>query len=225
MLEIRLPFAGLYNSIHSYAIDEAVNEHTSWLLNEIDLEKAPEDIVDIVSNYIDYDKVKERICKKFVDYFNKFIGSDLVGIEIKFKAVWSPREYNVYTDQITCQISESDFKKLFELTHSIQSFKIVLKEELTSRSGFISNYSNDKQWWIDNFDTLTADDKMCLGFLCLKAVALDVDGHSSTWEQGIWEDMASNDEYGSAVAEACNDCKAAFKIGMYMQEQSSKLPN
>ena len=232
MIAIRFPFAGLYESIHSHAIDDAVNSHACWLLkqttahkyteiteiSEFDGETPPDSIKTIVSDSIDYDAVKESVCKKFVDYFNKAMGINTFGIEIKFKGVWSPREYNVHTEQITCEISEPDFEKLFTLTNSTTAFEMVLKDELTSRPGFISFYSNDKQWWIDNFKTLTPDAKYCLGYLCLKAMALDIDGHSSTWEQGIWEDMAGNDEYGEAVAKACNHCQAAFKLGMWVNE-------
>lgn len=232
MVDIRFPFAGFYESIHSHSIDETVNNHACWLMREIgatnytdiedivefDGETPPDDILSIVSDAVDYDKVQESIGKKFIEYFKKQMTIDAVGLVINFKGVWSPREYNVHTDQITCEMSDSDFKKLFDLTHPIKAFEIVLKEELTARPGFIPYYSNDKQRWIDNFETLTNDAKYCLGYLCLKALALDTDGHSSTWEQGIWEDMSGNDEYGNAVAEACNDRVAAFKIGMWIQE-------
>lgn len=232
MVDIRFPFAGFYESIHSHGIDEAVNSHTCWLMHEIgatdytdieviaefDRETPPDPIYSMVSDTIDYDKVRETIGKKFVEYFNKYTPVNDVGLVINFKGVWSPREYNVHTDQITCEMSDSDFKKLFELTYPIKAFEMVLKDELTLRPGFIPYYSNDKQWWIDNFNTLSKDAQYCLGYICLKAIALDTDGHSSTWEQGIWEDMSGNDEYGNAVAEACNDRVAAFKIGMWIQE-------
>lgn len=230
MIDIRFPFAGFYNSIHSHAIDEAVNCQAWWLLrqttareyteiteiSEFDGETAPDSIKTIVSDSIDYAKVREHICKKFVDYFNTRMGVNTFGISIAFKSSWSPHEYNVHTDQITCEISKSDFKKLFDLTHKIHSFDKVLKDELTSRPGFVSFYSNDKQWWIDNFDTLTPAAQYCLGYLCLKAMALDK--YASTWEQGIWEEMEGNYEYGAAVYEYCNNCEAAFKLGMWVNE-------
>lgn len=229
MIDIRVPFSGFYNSMHSSSVDEAVNQHTVWLLkqtqfdevindDEFDVEMPSETIVSMVSDNVDYDAVNERICEKFVAYFKKLMRFEDFELSMKFKGVWSPREYNFLTNQITCEISETDFEKLFTLTNSIKAFEIVLKEKLTSRPGFISSYSNDKQWWVDNFATLTPDAKYILGYLCLNALAIDIDGHSSTWEQSIWEDMCGDDVYGAAVAEFCNTSNAAFKLGMYVQD-------
>ena len=94
MVAIRFPFAGLYESIHSHAIAEAVNSHACWLLKqttareyteipeilEFDGETPPDSIKTIVSDSIDYDAVKESVCKKFVDYFNKAMGINTFGI-------------------------------------------------------------------------------------------------------------------------------------------------
>lgn len=235
MLDIRLPFAGFYESIHSHAIDEAVTKHTCWLLKqtsaykytdipeilEFDGETPPDAIRTIVSDLIDYDAVFDGICKKFVDYFNKKVGLADLGISVTFRGVWSPREYNVHTNQITCQISESDFQKLFDrMVVTDEAFTIVLKQ-LESRPGFVSHWPSDKEWWFNNIANIEDNQKYILGYLCLQALALDSDGLSSTWEQGIWEAMEGNDEYGNSVNGFCNNIQAAFKIGMFVQEKST----
>ena len=221
MLDIQLPFSGFYNSIHNHAIDEAVNSHTCWLLKQtsgdefldFDGDTPPDEIRTIVSDLIDYEEVFENISETFVEYFSGYTELGKLGILIKFKGLWSPREYNYGTDKITCQISEADFKKLFDqMRVNEQSFEIVLKE-LESRPGFVPFHSCKKDWWFDNFNRLDDSQKYVLGYLCLKALAIkEGDGD---WENCIWGGMAGNDEYGAAVTKYCDSIKAAFKIGMF----------
>ena len=232
MLDIQLPFSGFYNSLHDLAIDEAVNKHTCWLLkqtaadkyknitelSEFDGDTPPDTIRAMVSDLIDYEEVFENISKTFVEYFNEYTELGKLGILIKFKGLWSPREYNYATDKITCQISEADFKKLFDQMRGTESFEIALKE-LEPRPGFVPFHSCKKDWWFDNFTRLDDSKKYVLGYLCLKALAIkEGDG---TWENCIWEGMEGNDEYGAAVAKYCDSIKAAFKIGMFVQEKST----
>lgn len=232
MVDIRVPFGGFYNSMHSNSVDEMVKSHTSWLLKETGAievkvecfsdfcDEEPDDIfVTAVSDCIDYGFVFEKIAQKYVEHFVKETCFGTLNFDLKFKGLWSPKEYNFHTDQITATISNQDFRNLFQLVSTIKAFELVLKNRLTLRPGFVPHHSNDKDWWIKNFTKLTDDQKYILGLLMLEAVALDNNGHNSDWEYKVWESMCCSEVFGNAIGEFCNGYKAAYKIGLLVQDQ------
>ena len=126
--EVRLMFfSGFYESIHDLVLDsecESIMEEygKKW------------DDFRFTYNYQEY-------CKNYV----RAISSE-TGLDLEFKSMWSPREYNFVTDEITCYISAKDLKKISSALNSDVLEKII-KRRFTSRDGFMSFYSNSLEEW------------------------------------------------------------------------------
>lgn len=126
--EVRLMFfSGFYESIH----DGVLDSECEWIME--DYGKKWDDFR-FTYNYQEY-------CKNYV----RAISSE-TGLDLEFKSMWSPREYNFATDEITCYISAKDLKKISSVLDSDVLEKII-KRRFTSRSGFISFYSNSLEEW------------------------------------------------------------------------------
>lgn len=98
---------------------------------------------------IDWEATHKGIAKEFFDLFINTEGVNEVleeyGISLEYKELWSPKFYNYHNDRIYMAASYDAkvlSEKIFEHTHYIELTE-WLKREFTSRSGFISHYSND----------------------------------------------------------------------------------
>lgn len=126
--EVRLMFfSGFYESIHDSVFDSECE-------NIMEEYGKKWDDFRFTYNYEDY-------CKNYV----RAISSE-IGLDLEFKSMWSPREYNFATDEITCYISSKDLKKISSVLNSDVLEKII-KRRFTSRDGFISFYSNSLKEW------------------------------------------------------------------------------
>ena len=100
-------------------------------------------------NYLEYYKdVAERCCEALEESFEEF------EIKIEFQNIHSPKEYNFSNDIINCQytISQKGINKILKfLNDHFDLFHQYIKNTYSSRSGFISFYSNDAYTWIENF--------------------------------------------------------------------------
>jgi len=97
----------------------------------------------------------------------------------EFESLQSPREYNFSTDQIFVNLSEESVNKIISDLRSNPktSFENIVNDRLTSRSGFISYYSNDYKQYL--FDTsLNEIDHNILG---LMVEAWYIDKADLTW--------------------------------------------
>lgn len=121
-------FSGFYNSIHSAAFD---NE-----LDEIMMEENCEyDDLEYTYNY-------ENYCSEYVNAFNSEYKFNL-----EFEKFSSPREYNFTTDRLFCFIDDNDLAKLATALNS-REFAVLVMERFTSRDGFSSFYSNNIAEWL-----------------------------------------------------------------------------
>lgn len=121
-------FSGFYNTIH----DDVFNQE-----EEMILEDYPGRSWNDFNWTIDY----EGYCKRYVWAVNSETGLDL-----EFRNVWSPREYNFATDEIYCYIDEEDLKNISSSLNS-ETLKNIIKQRFTSRDGFSSFYSNSLDVW------------------------------------------------------------------------------
>lgn len=132
-------FSGFYNSIH----EDVFNQE-----EEMILEDYPGRSWDDFNWTIDY----EGYCKRYVWAVNSETGLDL-----EFRNMWSPREYNFATDEIYCFLNEEDLQKISSVLNS-DTLEKLIKERFTSRDGFISFYSNDLEVWkekeVEDWDEL-----------------------------------------------------------------------
>lgn len=135
MLQIKIPFEGLYNSYLDSVIDD-------YIVSLFDPEGTgdPSLIPDKWHNHFTYtDKMLKAIGTYHIDCINSVIGHD---IELRFDTLESPKYYNYETDKIYAFISRSDIKKLWRNTKP-EILKQVIESRHSSGSGFISFYSND----------------------------------------------------------------------------------
>jgi len=135
-----LGFHGFYESIHSYNIDDALEN----MFRDDDGEDCtPEGFADCIN----YSMVFAYYSARYVQMIQRELAE--AGIDcpsLEFKALHSPREYNFTTDTIEATIDNSDLVKLFTYCNE-SDLADVIKERFTSRDGFHSFYSNDLEDW------------------------------------------------------------------------------
>ena len=129
--EIIIPFSGFYNSIHDDILDQAVE-----LFTEDDKYSADDFMM-----HTDWYEVRIKYARKYTQGL-----SNLTGVEFKFKCLVSPKFYNYETDRIVGEIEISEIQTLKERVNSETLVKLI-KDNFTSRSGFISFYPNDLSKW------------------------------------------------------------------------------
>lgn len=108
-----------------------------------------DNLADIFYQHVDYSVVREEYARFYVDCLKDEINMK----SMKFEEMVSPREYNFETDRIFVSVSRSD---LFKMLNDVQGYALneTIKQMFTSRSGFVSYYSNDISEWppIDEWD-------------------------------------------------------------------------
>lgn len=174
-------FPGFYNSILSDMVDREV---------EYELEEN-EKSYDDIEDTLDYRKAYIEISKQWMYRFNAETGLNLI-----FKEIESPREYNFSTDRLIAEISEDDLKKVVaSCKENLGIFEDVLDELYTSRSGFIPFYSNDLDDWDKENDELDHNEIMTYLMVYVlismnEEELLDsIHGYSSVYEaaQHVWK--------------------------------------
>lgn len=205
-LEIKIPFAGFYNSNLDSMIDyeiESIFDYDGTGSPDI-----PEDF------YIkaDYSGVFKAIAREYVEYaqekLNEFLNLENP-IQLEFHDLVSPREYNFTTDRLFAGISQIDVLRL----GSIASPKILerlIAERFTSRDGFMSFYQNTlkdngqeyKESWNKPF---TAWDHNQLEILLIAAILTRLESADS-WdsESKYFQDYVSFDDSPFIESMSCN---------------------
>lgn len=151
--EIIIPFSGFYNSIHDAILDQAVDLYTE------DGKYSADDFM----MHTDWYEVRIKYARKYTQGL-----SNLTGLEFKFKCLISPKFYNYETDRIVGEIEIGEIQTLKERVNPVTLAKLI-KDNFTSRSGFISFYPNDLSRWDSD---VTKWDCVQLGTL-LEAFILD----------------------------------------------------
>jgi hypothetical protein len=173
--EVRLMFfSGFYESIHDDVFDREVED--------ILTEDYPTKEYDDFRFKYDY----HGYCKSYVSEI-----SSEIGIDMTFKDLFMPKEYNFTTDVIVCEISSKDVKKLSTSLNS-ETLRNIIKRRFTSRDGFISFYSNSLDEW--NEKKLKDWDGIELGTL-LEAWIIDNDLDLENLDYAGFEYCQGNGQY------------------------------
>lgn len=168
---VNLPFfPGFYESSLSGTLDNAEEQHAS---NEAEREESREyypetyqpeelrldssDYAEILMGAMDYGAAHRAMAAAYVDSFDNWASEALNTApgSFVFESMDSPREYNFTTDRVYVTVSLATMESLYNAIDPA-----VLREAIearhTSRSGFISFYSNDLDEWqgkaFDEFD-------------------------------------------------------------------------
>jgi hypothetical protein len=172
--EVRLMFfSGFYESIH----DDTFDREIEYIIEDYD----GHDYNDFRFKY-DYN----GYCKSYVNTVSKEIG-----INLTFKDLSMPKEYNFTTDVIVCEISAKDVKKLSTSLNS-ETLRDIIKRRFTSRDGFILFYSNDVEEWKEK--KLKDWDDIELGTL-LEAWIIDNDLDLDNLDYAGFEYCSGNGQY------------------------------
>jgi hypothetical protein len=131
-----LPFSGFYGSRHSEAIDHVEQQMFSFDIGEIH-----NSLYEMFYSNMDYGDVYEAYAKQYVEQI-----SHLTNIKFVFGELVSPKEYNFTTDRIFVTIDRKSLAKIIRLVRG-EKLNNKAKEMFTSRSGFISYYSNNVSDW------------------------------------------------------------------------------
>lgn len=143
--EIFLPsFQGFYESIWT----------PDWEMISIDHEERGITLTD------DWEIDKQYftdLAREYVSYLQEVYRNDLgVEITLEFTELVRPREYNLTTDKIFCNLYCNDVKKFTERINTLiaENYDAVgeyIKENHSSYSGFISFISADVNDWLDEW--------------------------------------------------------------------------
>lgn len=131
-----VPFAGFYCSAHDDELDRAFEGLFQ------DTNGTPNDrLLELAFEHVKWQQAQEAYGMAYIENFaTKF------EIRLLPEKMISPREYNLTTDRLFAFIPLSEVLRLRREVCEA-TFVEVCIENFTSRSGFISSYSNDPQDW------------------------------------------------------------------------------
>lgn len=136
---VRIPFQGFYESELNFRLDFEV---------ESDGEHYETDMDDL------YDKVdwKKTFSQVSQEYANQWLLE--TGLDGKFESLQSPRFYNFETDALYVTLPEESLVKIKnKCLEYKEEFSKFVKDQCSSRDGFISFVSNDlEEWLLDDWD-------------------------------------------------------------------------
>ena len=143
-----LPFSGFYNSKWSDELDSVEN---NFIENEAENDDSLDEseISSIVDKCRQYGTQMQYVAQEYVGYFNeKFKEEFGIDLGLRFESLKSPREYNFTSDVIYAYIDEEVVRRLLD---DLEESKLadMIRERFTSRSGFISFYTNRVEDWPD----------------------------------------------------------------------------
>lgn len=124
--------------------------------------------------FVDWDRYHTHIAKEMCSEV-QYLLSDFVS-DITFEGIVSPKYYNFENDSINCEIEADNFKIQEYLYENKNKFDAYIRNNYTSRDGFISSYSNDSSEWMSEWHT---DEHMVgavLQFIC------DNEGFEEPWD-------------------------------------------
>ena len=154
-------YESVYNNSDMFISDE--NELKDEILSKYDLNidyTISDKDFDVDYDFIDYDEYKKDVCKCFMEnYIEKIVDvlpSWITEFDFfKFEksdddiVVISPKYYNYSTDRCYCNI-ETNIETLNLIKHhtlNLKGAKEYIKDNFTSRDGFISHVTNSYEKW------------------------------------------------------------------------------
>ena len=198
---IQIPFSGFYESIHSSAIDDAINyTFTDYATGIENNDKLSERLYDSLN----WRGMLTEYAKEYADTF-----AYRFSIELEFESLSSPREYNFTTDRIFCHISENEVLRLYDATQK-DKLNQVARDMFTSRDGFNSFYDPDPLLW---GDVLEWDHNQLHALL----VAYIDDDDFETY---LMDNVFGDGTISELLHDHCMD-KRIFKIHDYLQSRKS----
>ena len=161
-------FSGFYNTIWDYSesfVEYELDNEDNFRSNYPELTEVPWDF--IKENFwevINYSSANRAVAQAALDALPEILPNGMV-TATEFEELRSPREYNFATDAVNCKLTV-DLDLLREyLTTNRDKLSKYLSQNYTSRSGFISSYSNTVEAWEEDTACWTDLDGHYLGAL------------------------------------------------------------
>lgn len=145
-----IPFQGFYESLYSYAIDNEIELATEWHAHEYNLTDAQQET--LANGYLDvrtlnfYSNISKDYAESFIYEIEKDTG---LSLNASFDGMSMPREYNFATDRIFIELPEESAVAFTDyiLANHKEELEDLIKQNFTTRSGFISHYENSLEAW------------------------------------------------------------------------------
>jgi hypothetical protein len=209
-VSVNIPFSGFYDSIWSQEIDQcATNEseyadQDNWSRYEQIAALAPEyrpdtgwpGLAEALFDHTDYSAAYASLATAYHDAFWDMVEGELgLPVMAKWDGMTRPREYNFETDRLFSTVPLSVFQAMLDALRNDDAGNLqsAIERRHTSRSGFISFYSNDLAQWEDR--ELSDWDHNELGTLLrawLAMTGLEDDDRSIDWV--IYEDYNMHED-------------------------------
>lgn len=137
MTEIRIPFAGFYDSFHDSALDDALAQAFRDDSGTIDRE----------AHDSAYNRVKWRsVHESYASEYSSVLSDECAIPGLTFNRLYSPREYNFSTDEIICDVPADTLADIYERSNKTDLAALVA-DRCEPRSGFIPFYSDVLADW------------------------------------------------------------------------------
>ena len=138
-------FNGFYNTLFEIILDNATDNAIEYY-NEQNNTSLNYDIFDF-----DFISIQNEISKDAISKIEEKLNEIGINCTIKYENLVSPREYNFSNDSINIEINFKKFSQVIEiLEQNFDLFTQYIKDNYTSRSGFISSYSNYSSDWMED---------------------------------------------------------------------------
>ena len=203
-----IPFSGFYESLHSLAIDDTINQEFSDDYGIVNYALAYRAL-----DSADFGTIRNEYAKEYAKGFAHEFGIKSLG----FESLKSPLEYNFTTDRVFCQIGCAELCGIVK-TFDLAEFSAFVRERFTSRDGFISHYSADLADWgrIESWDH-----NQCGTALEFYATQ-ENGGEFDQWaEYEIMEDSLCNGFLSELVWKNCPEMPRLYRVFEYLNKRAA----
>ena len=210
--EIKIPFSGLYESVHSRALNDAFE----LPLQDDNGELYP----DLGGRYVDavpynVSATNEEYADWYANCFAAWVNPGFQDAEIpplkslNFRSIESPPYYNFRTDRIFCEVASDEIEALY---HAIPADVLRKQARAMFRSydGFFSHYPDDPAQWVEPFSEWDHNQLYCLLLAALTHAGLEE--HFHYWEADIAAESDCNGKASRCVEKGIGESKAAKEI-------------
>jgi len=205
----KLPFSGFYESLHGHMIDQACEQMFQ--------DDNGHDLPHIAAlrhrhwQSCNYHQVFVKYAKAYaLEFTEKF------AVAVAFQSLESPREYNFDTDRIMVTISAKEVRRIHGATDA-KALAEMVKDQCTSRSGFISFYDPDMATWgpVETWDSPQVA-------LLLRTYAYQEADFDSWAEYYLMEDYSCNGYIDNWLNDATPAAGRLYKIHDYLMRRAER---
>ena len=203
-----IPFSGFYESLHSSAIDDSINQEFS---DDQCIENAE-------LSYRAWASMQwGNVYNEYAKEYAKSFGYEFSIKSLAFESLRCPKEYNFTTDRIFCNIDYAELCGIIK-TFDLKAFAEFVRERFTSRDGFISFYPAELSEWgkIESWDH-----NQCGTALEFYAIQ-ESGGEYDNWQEyAIMENSLSNGFLYDLIWNYCPEMPRLYRVFEYLNKRAA----